>query len=251
LFRLQRLDARFVNTTMMMTMSGAAVSDGLENGHVVSGVGGQYNFVAMGHELRGARSILQVRSTRTVDGDDVSNIVWSYGHTTIPRHQRDIVVTEHGIANLRARTDEEVVQALLAVADSRCQDELADRARHEGKLTGNWALAEHHRHNFPATYTAVIERFRARGLFPRFPFGTELTEHEQVLGRALGALRDKLASRSGAVQVALAAAVDGSDEPALHPYLERMGLHEPHTALEHTYRRLLAAELRKQLDLHT
>jgi acyl-CoA hydrolase len=39
---------------MMMTVGGAACSDGLENGKVVSGVGGQYNFVAMAHELPGA-----------------------------------------------------------------------------------------------------------------------------------------------------------------------------------------------------
>ena len=36
---------------MMYTLLGAAVSDGLENGQVVSGVGGQYNFVAMAQEI--------------------------------------------------------------------------------------------------------------------------------------------------------------------------------------------------------
>ena len=30
-----------------------------------------------------------------------SNIRWSYGHTTIPRHLRDMVVTEYGVADLR------------------------------------------------------------------------------------------------------------------------------------------------------
>ena len=55
---LQRTDARYFNTCMMMTLGGAVCSDGLENGKVVSGVGGQYNFVAMAHELPGARSIL-------------------------------------------------------------------------------------------------------------------------------------------------------------------------------------------------
>ena len=49
--RLQRRDARFFNTCMMATALGAAVSDALEDGRVVSGVGGQYNFVAMAHAL--------------------------------------------------------------------------------------------------------------------------------------------------------------------------------------------------------
>ena len=62
----QRRHARFVNTTMMVTGLGAAVSDALADGRVVSGVGGQYNFVAMAHALPEARSILCVRATRAV-----------------------------------------------------------------------------------------------------------------------------------------------------------------------------------------
>jgi acyl-CoA hydrolase len=45
--RAQRRHARFVNSGMKATLLGAVVSDGLEDGRVVSGVGGQYNFVAM------------------------------------------------------------------------------------------------------------------------------------------------------------------------------------------------------------
>ena len=54
---------------MMITLLGAAASDALEDGRVVSGVGGQYNFVAMAHELPGGRSVLQVRSTRDERGE--------------------------------------------------------------------------------------------------------------------------------------------------------------------------------------
>src|SRR5262249_5991898 len=54
--RAARVDARFVNNAMMATLLGSAVSDGLDNGQVVSGVGGQYNFVAQAFALPGARS---------------------------------------------------------------------------------------------------------------------------------------------------------------------------------------------------
>src|SRR6476619_2711808 len=37
--RRARVDARFINVTMMATLLGAAVSDGLDDGQVVSGVG--------------------------------------------------------------------------------------------------------------------------------------------------------------------------------------------------------------------
>src|SRR5262249_30325639 len=62
--RRARIDARFVNNAMMATLLGAAISDGLENGQVVSGVGGQYNFVAQAFALTGARSILTVEAAR-------------------------------------------------------------------------------------------------------------------------------------------------------------------------------------------
>jgi acyl-CoA hydrolase len=63
----------------------------------------------------------------------VSNIVWNYGHMTIPRILRDIVVTEYGIANLRSKSDKDIIAALLNVADSRFQAELLAKAKAAGK----------------------------------------------------------------------------------------------------------------------
>src|SRR5258707_7521228 len=136
-----RVDARFVNSAMMATLMGAVISDGIENGQVVSGVGGQYNFVAQAFELRGARSILTVEATRQQKAGSVSNIRWSYGHETIPRHLRDVVVTEYGVADLRGKSDADVIAAMLAVTDSRFQDELARQAKDAGKLPRDFKIA--------------------------------------------------------------------------------------------------------------
>ncbi|MEL7186346.1 MAG: acetyl-CoA hydrolase/transferase C-terminal domain-containing protein, partial [Pseudomonadota bacterium] len=62
--RAQRRDARFINETMMITLLGAAVSDALEDGRVVSGVGGQFDFVSMAQSLDNAMSILMCRARR-------------------------------------------------------------------------------------------------------------------------------------------------------------------------------------------
>ncbi|WP_107796139.1 acetyl-CoA hydrolase/transferase C-terminal domain-containing protein [Nitrosomonas aestuarii] len=51
--------------------------------------------------LRNARSVITVNATRWSNGKTVSNIVWSYSHETIPRHLRDILITEYGAADLR------------------------------------------------------------------------------------------------------------------------------------------------------
>lgn len=138
--RRQRRDARFINTAFGMTLLGAGVADQLEDGRVLSGVGGQYNFVAQGHALEGGRSILLLRSWREAGGEVTSNLFWTYGHCTIPRHLRDIVVTEYGIADLRGQTDSEVIARLLAVSDSRFQPGLIKQAKDAGKLADDFQL---------------------------------------------------------------------------------------------------------------
>src|SRR5690606_19126152 len=107
---------------------------GLEDGQVVSGVGGQYNFVTQALALDGARAIITLNAARRTKGRRESRILWSYGHTTIPRHLRDVFVTEYGVAELRGRSDRDCVAAMLAIADAGFQDELAGKARRAGKI---------------------------------------------------------------------------------------------------------------------
>jgi acyl-CoA hydrolase len=241
--RRARVDARFVNNAMMATLMGAAISDGLDNGQVVSGVGGQYNFVAQAFELRGARSILTLESTRREKGGAVSNIRWSYGHTTIPRHLRDIIVTEYGVADLRGKSDAEVIAAMLNVTDSRFQAELKLQAKDAGKLPRDYQIPAAHRENFPERIATALGPARAAGLLPSFPFGSDFTEVEQRLIPALQVLQE--ASRSPRQLLSLAfsglrpAAV--SDQPAL----VRMGLDRPNTFPDRLYRILLNAALKR------
>src|SRR6202161_148698 len=147
--RRARVNARFVNVALMATLVGGGISDGLENGQVVSGVGGQYNFVAQAFALRGARSILTVEATRQAGARTQSNIRWSYGHETIPRHLRDIIVTEYGIADIRGKSDSETIAAMLAITDSRFQDELLKQAKDAGKIARSFELPPSARNNTP------------------------------------------------------------------------------------------------------
>ena len=147
---------------MMLTTLGAAVSDGLADGRVVSGVGGQYNFVSMAHALPGARSVLCVRSTRSKDGKLSSNIVTGYGHTTIPRHLRDIAITEYGIADLRGRTDGECVAAMINIADSRFQEPLLAEAKRANKIDAAYRIPEEYRRNTPERLEEAFAAQRAR-----------------------------------------------------------------------------------------
>ncbi len=86
---------------------------------MVSGVGGQYDFFAQAFALPDARAILTLNATRGQGKRTTSNIRWSYGHQTIPRHLRDVVVSEYGVADLRGCSDAQVIASLLNIADSR------------------------------------------------------------------------------------------------------------------------------------
>ena len=244
----QRRHARFINTTMMVTGLGAAVSDGLEDGRVVSGVGGQYNFVAMAHALPDARSILCLRATRTAKGVTSSNIPWSYGHTTIPRHLRDIVVTEYGIADLRGKTDREVVEALLGIMDTRFQNEFVGAAKRAGKLPESYRVPDAARENDPRKLGEQYAQWRARGLFAELPFGTDFTAEEVVLAKALRSLAVAMDGWPNRIRSVLRAAAQDAATPATQPYLARMGLQRPASLGEAMQRRLLAMALKDVLD---
>jgi len=237
---LQRRGARFFNTCMMATLFGAAVSDGLDDGRVVSGVGGQYNFVAMAHEIAGGRSILLLRATRGKGARAASNIRFAYGHTTIPRHLRDVFVTEYGVADLRGLSDEACVEAMLSIADARFVDGLAAEAKRAGKLRADFRVPEAWRAHTPEGLARALEPMRRRGLLAPFPFGSDFTEVEQQLLPALGWLRD--AGRGALVRAVVAPGrvVAGETEA-----LERMGLAGPGSWRERLERRLVQAALRR------
>ena len=222
--RVQRRDARFINSCLMVTLGGAVVSDGLEDGRVISGVGGQYNFVAMAHALPDARSIIKVRATRKSNGATTSNIVFSYGHVTIPRHLRDIVVTEYGVADLRGKTDAECASALIEVADSRFQEDLRQRAVSAGKLPASYRIDEKWRHNTPAALRDWLGGIADADVFGAFPLGTDFTDDELTLGAALKRLQADTQNWQGRVQTVLAALRKVPEESHL---MARMGFDQP------------------------
>ena len=240
--RRARVDARFVNNAMMATLMGAAISDGLENGQVVSGVGGQYNFVAQAFALKGARSILALEATRQAGAGAQSNIRWNYGHETIPRHLRDVFVTEYGIADVRGQSDADVIAAMLAVSDSRFQAELARAAKDAGKLPKSYEIPAAHRENFPGRIVDALKPAREAGLLPSFPFGSDFTDVEQRLIPALEILQDAQRAPlrlAGLLWRGLTRTPDSADQACL----TRLGLDRAATLAERLYRALVSAAL--------
>jgi acyl-CoA hydrolase len=239
--RRSRVKGRFINNAMMATLLGAVVSDGLEDGRVVSGVGGQYNFVAQAFALEDARSIIMLRATRAAKRRTASNIRWNYGHTTIPRHLRDIVVTEYGIADLRGKTDRDVIAAMLSVTDSRFQDELLRHAKDAGKIERGYELPRTCRDNTPERITCALSPAREQGLLPPFPFGSDFTATEQRLLPALQLLRSAPPLQLAALMVqGLFAGAPASEAKEC---LARMGLEPRSGLMDYVYGALLHGAL--------
>ena len=239
--RAQRRNARFMNTTMMVTLLGAAVSDALESGQVVSGVGGQYNFVAMSHALPDARLLMMLRATHEHKDRLQSSIVWNYGHVTIPRHLRDVVITEYGIAELRGQTDSEVIKRLLAVADSRFQPQLLKDAKANGKLAAAYEIPERYLANLPQTLDDKLHPWSLAGVLPDFPFGTDFTEDELHIVRALKRLKHATEHPAELVTMVVKSLWEGKEAP--HAYLERLGLADAKSFRDMFVRKLFAGNL--------
>jgi len=233
-----RVKARFLNDAMMATVLGDVISDGLDDGRIVSGVGGQYNFIAQAFALDDARAAIVLRSTRTAQGRARTNMLWRYGHTTIPRHLRDIIVTEYGIADICGKTDRDVIAAMLAIADSGFQDELLRQAKDAGKIERDYELPKSARDNTSDMIARTLQPAADAGLLPAFPFGTDFTDVEQRLIPAL----QRLQAASPTELVGLALRGLGARGDFAH-CLDRLGLAQPKSVTDRIYASLIRGAL--------
>lgn len=243
--QLQRKEARFFNSAMMVTLDGSVISDALENGQVVSGVGGQYNFVAQSHQMKDSRSILKLHSCCMRNGKLQSNILFNYGHTTIPRQLRDIVVTEYGIADLRGKQDHIVYTELIKIADSRFQGKLLQQAKDAGKVAADYEIPEAFCNNTPQAISELCNKYVKQAVFPKFPQGCSYTDSELKLLKALKSLKKTGQSKGGKIKLLLQAITASKPTAEIQKLLQRMSLSKPKGFAEHMAKRLLSKELNK------
>lgn len=244
LAQLQHQDARFVNSCMMITLGGVVISDGLHDLQEVSGVGGQFDFVYMAQKLKNARSIMTCPSTRKSKNGTESNIVWNYSNYTIPRFFRDIVVTEYGIADCRSKTDSEIIKSILNVTDSRFQEGLMKSAKRAGKLAEDYEIPKSFQNNFPEKYESIIREFQRKGYCKPYPFGTDLTDEEQIIAHALMPL--KHFTKFKFIILLVKAIFNFSNDAPYEKCLQRMGVLHPKTVKEFIYKRILKSCIREE-----
>jgi hypothetical protein len=153
-----------------------------------------------------------------------------------------MIVTEYGIADIRGRSDKEVIAAMLAVSDARFQSQLRQAAVAAGKLAKDFKLPSNAMDNTPARINEALAPARREGLLPLFPLGTEMTETEQALIPALGKLR-----RASVPQLArylVQGAMPGEMPIGAQEKLERLHLHRPEDLKATAMRALVLGVLR-------
>jgi acyl-CoA hydrolase len=119
-----------INGALAVDVHGQVVADTIA-GDQFSGVGGAEDFISGPGLSLSQRSLLCLPSTATVGGRTISRLVpWfdAGAVITTPRHQVDVIVTEHGAAELQGLTVHQRGEALAAVAHPDFRDELLEAA---------------------------------------------------------------------------------------------------------------------------
>jgi acyl-CoA hydrolase len=127
-----------INGALAIDIQGQVVADTI-NANQYSGIGGHEDFVAGPALSLEAKALLCMPSTTMVDDRLVSRIVpWfdAGAVITTPRHQVDVVITEHGAAELQGKTVHQRGEALASIAHPDFRDELLAAA---GRASGGRA----------------------------------------------------------------------------------------------------------------
>jgi acyl-CoA hydrolase len=122
-----------INGALAVDIHGQVVADTIA-GAQYSGIGGHEDFISGAALSLEDRSLLCLPSTVEIDGAVRSRIVPCFDAgavVTTPRHQVDVIITEHGAAELQGLTVHQRGRALAEIAHPDFRDELraaAERA---------------------------------------------------------------------------------------------------------------------------
>lgn len=119
-----------INSAIEIDLGGAANAETIGDRYV-GGTGGLMDFVRAGQESPNGRSIIALPSTGN-GGRDSRIVSRLNGPVTVPRSDADIVVTEHGVAELRGRSLSERARLLTAIAAPAFREALERDARAVG-----------------------------------------------------------------------------------------------------------------------
>jgi acyl-CoA hydrolase len=117
-----------INSALQIDLSGQVCADSIGSS-IYSGVGGQLDYVLGSSLSRGGRSVIALPST--ADGGRISRIVPSLtagAGVVTTRANVQYVVTEYGVANLRGKSLQQRMMALIEIAHPDFRENLCQQA---------------------------------------------------------------------------------------------------------------------------
>lgn len=125
-----------INNTMTVDLTGQCSSESL-GFNLISGTGGQLDFVRGATQSKGGMSFLALPSTVDTKKGTVSRIVTQFKPGTIittPRSDVQYIVTEYGIADMWLKSVPQRIKEMISIAHPDFRDELEKEAREVGLL---------------------------------------------------------------------------------------------------------------------
>ena len=117
-----------INTCVEMDLTGNICSESIGT-TIISGSGGAFDYVYGALHARGGRSIMAFTSKTRKGVSKIVPMLAQGAGVTIPRNYADYIVTEYGVAHLRAGSLKERANALIAIAHPDVRDELTYMAK--------------------------------------------------------------------------------------------------------------------------
>ncbi len=125
-----RLGVVAVNSAVEVDLYGHVNSTHVEGSRLINGVGGSVDFNRNAH-------LTVVALPATAAGGDVSTVVPMATHVDHTEHDTDVIVTEHGVADLRGLTPVERAEAVIECADPAFRADLRAYLDRVGGGTGH------------------------------------------------------------------------------------------------------------------
>ncbi len=148
---ISRLGLIALNTGVEIDIYGNVNASHIAGSRVVNGIGGGANF-AQNAEI----SIALIPST--AKSGAISNIVPMVSHQDIGEHDVDIVITEHGIVDLRGLDDRERAEAIIKQCSAGAYQEQLMAYWHAAQKTGGG-----HHPQLPSEAFAWYQRLKEKG----------------------------------------------------------------------------------------
>jgi hypothetical protein len=162
---------------------------------------------------------------------------------------RDIIVTEYGIANIQGLSDEQCAIEMLKIADSRFQDSLLSEAKKYKKIAHDYVLPDKYKNNYPTRVSGILKAFKQQGFYGPFPFGSDLTDEEYTLGKALKKFVVDLRDNKIITFLRVAVYIFAKSPKKFQKHLVRMGLNQPKNIDERFQRAIVISALDKMTTM--